>query len=271
MKKTPGALILNPKFLNNLVTTLLLRFLIFVTGGLLLLSACRTAKPVESNNFSNSNVDTADLLAKIPDFSNSLNTLKGKGKAIVSEPGNTERVTIYFSSSRAKSLITVKNGVGIEGGQMLTDGDSLLVYNKIDNYVRRISIKDGQLSKINNLASLNILDMINFFIEDNTVTKVLENEKYYLLNLDSGAKVYLSKEDALIREVRQPASSDLPYSKIIYDSYSSIEGYKLPRRISIISADESSKVAFLVQSLEINPMLKTLTINIPDDATVYNQ
>ena len=247
------------------------RFLILLGVALLLISGCRTVKPIESDEFSESNTDAAKITSQIPNYSGSLNTISGQGKAIVSEPGNTERVTIYFSSTRTKSLITVKNGVGIEGGKMLSDGDSLLVYNKIDNYVRNISIKDGQLSKINNLASLNILAMINFTITGESVKNVLEDKNNFLLNLDSGAKVYIDKESAMIKEVRQPSSSDLPYSKIMYDGYSTIDGYKLPRRINIISADETSKVAFLVQSLEINPELGSLTIKIPDDATVYNR
>ena len=247
------------------------KFFIFLGSALLLFSACRTSKPVESEGFTGSNANTSELISQIPDYSNTLITISGKGKAIVSEPGNTERVTIYFSSTRAKSLITVKNGVGIEGGQMLSDGDSLQVYNKIDNYVRNISIKDGKLSKINNLASLNILTMINFTIDPESVKNVKEDAEYHQLNLDSGARVYLDKESAMIREVRQPSTSELPYSKISYDAYSTIKGYKLPRRITIISADETSKVAFLVQSLEINPKLDPLTIEIPNDATVYNQ
>ncbi|MDZ7716214.1 MAG: DUF4292 domain-containing protein [Balneolaceae bacterium] len=242
-----------------------------MASALMLFSACRTAKPIENTGFSRSDINASELLSQIPDYTNTLHTLKGKGKAIVSEPGNTERVTIYFSSSRAKSHITVKNGVGIEGGQMLTDGDTLLVYNKIDNYARKISIKEGNLSKINNLASLNILDMINFSIKGESIKDVLENENHYLLNLDSGAKVYLNKEKTMIREVRQPKTSKLPYSKIMYDGYSTINGYELPRRITIISADETSKVAFLVQSLETNPPLEELSIEIPGDATVYNQ
>ena len=237
---------------------------------LLIATACSTSKPaMNESEFTSTDIPAENITNEIPDYSASLSTLKGKGKAIVSEPGSNDRVTVYFSSNQNKSLVTVKNGIGIEGGQLLTDGDSLLVYNKIDKFARKISIKEGSLDRINNLASLNILDIINYSVGYGEVSKVLENEKLYQLLLRSGTKVYVDKATGFIMKIEQPQSSNLPYSTIEYEAYSEINGFMLPRRITILSADKKSKVNLLVQSLEINPELAELEIELPDNIKIY--
>lgn len=237
---------------------------------LLVVSACSSSKEIVSESgFSPSETEPNGITGDLPDYSSTLITLKGKGKAIVSEPGTTDRVTVYFSSTKKKSLVTVKNGIGIEGGQILTDGDSLLVYNKVDKFARKIAIKEGNLSRINNLASLNILDIINFTVDPSRVTDVHENKDLYRLHLNTGARIFVNKKTGFIAKVEQPQNSGLPYSSIEYEAYSEIEGFMLPRRITIFGSDKQSKVNLLVQSLEINPKLEELTIELPDNITMY--
>ena len=224
---------------------------------------------MNESGFTSTDIPASNITDKLPDYSTTLSTITGKGKAIVSEPGTSDRVTVYFSSNQTKSLVTVKNGIGIEGGKLLTDGDSLLVYNKIDKFARKISIKEGSLDRINNLASLNILDIINYSVDAEEVSKVLENKDLFQLQLKSGATVYVDKDSGLIIKVEQPQSSNLPYSRIEYEAYSEIRGFMLPRRITILSADRKSKVNLLVQSLEINPELAELEIELPDNIKIY--
>jgi len=231
--------------------------------------ACSSSKELTQNGFTESSVTASEVVNSLPNYNASIKTLKGKGRAIVSEPGNTERVTILFSSHRTKSLVTVRNGIGIEGGQLLTDGDTLLVYNKLDKFARKIAIRDGSLSRINRLASLNILDMINYTVAYGDVKSVWENNNLYRLMLTSGSTIYVDKESNTIRQVVQPDTSDLPYSKITYDGYASIKGFTLPRRISIFGRDGKSKVALQLTALQLNPKLDSLTINLPNDIPIY--
>jgi len=237
----------------------------------MILWGCSSSGTLTKNGFTSSEKDPVEVVGNIPNYNNKLTSIEGKGRAIVSEPGNTERVTVLFSSNRSKSLVTVRNGIGIEGGQLLTDGDTLLVYNKLDKFARKIPIRGGNLNRINRLASLNILDMISYSITADKVESISENTDLYRLQLSSGTKVDVAKETGLIRQVVQPNTSNLPYSKIIYDGYATIEGFKLPRRISIFGAEEKSKVALQLTGLELNPELKSLTINLPEDIPVYYQ
>lgn len=233
------------------------------------LVSCSGTEKLHRAGFTKSAEPLSEIVKRIPDYRTSLNTLKGKGRAIISEPGNTERVTINFSSNRSKSLVKVRNGIGIEGGQLLTDGDTLLVYNKVDKYARKIPIRKGDLDHINRLASLNILDMLSYSVTKEEVEAVLENKTLYQLRLSGGTEIYINKETGLVKEVIQPPDSRLPYSRITYDAYTSMKGFTLPRRISIFGAERKSKISLQLTGLELNPPLPELTINIPDDIPVY--
>lgn len=237
----------------------------------LVMAGCSSSKKLAKGGFTPSSVNASKIVSSIPDYQDTLQSIKGKGRAIVSEPGNTERVTVLFSSNRMKSLVTVRNGIGIEGGQMLSDGDTLLVYNKIDKFARKIPIRGGKLDRINRLASLNILDMISYSVSSSDVETVWENKELYQLQLSSGTNVFVDKKSGVVRQVEQPPNSELPYSKIKYDAYSSIKGFTLPRRISIFGSEGESKIVLQLMELDINPALDSLTINLPDDISVYYQ
>lgn len=245
---------------------------LFILGCFsLLLAGCSSPEKLVRGEFSPSSAEASEIVSSIPDYTNSLQSIKGKGRAIVSEPGNTERVTVLFASNRDKSLVTVRSGIGIEGGQLLTDGDTLLVYNKIDEFARKIPIQDGNLDRINRLASLNFLGILTYPVSASDVEAVMESENLYQLRLSTGTEIYVRKESGLVQQVDQPKDSDLPYSKIVYEAYSSTGEYILPRRISIFGSEGESKVVLQLTGLELNPELDSLTINLPDDIRVYYQ
>ncbi|WP_171032895.1 DUF4292 domain-containing protein [Fodinibius saliphilus] len=218
-----------------------------------------------------SQIKPSVVVNKIPDYRSTLHALTGEGRAIVSEPGNTERVTIIFMSNRSKSLVKIRNGIGIKGGELLTDGDTLTVYNKIDKYVRKIAVRSGNLQRINKLASLNILQLINYPFTPDEVSDVFENESLYKLALSSGTLIYIDKKSYNIRQIEQPNNTTLPYSKIQYDAYGTVGRFTLPRRISIFGAEKKSKIALQLTSLDLNPDLGNLHINYPDDIPVYHR
>lgn len=254
---------LHPSLINNCLYACLC----------LMLISCSSSQQLIDNddNFTASDKDAENIVQALPDYTEDLQTASGKGRAIVSEPGNTERVTILFSSNREKSKVTIRNGLGIEGGELLTDGDTLLVYNKVDKYARKIPVRGAKLDRINRLASLNILNMLNYSVQQSEVDKLLENENLYLLQLTSGTRIYIDKETIQIRQIEQPPSSDLPYSKIEYSAYASIDGFTLPRRISIFGPEQETKIALQLTALDLNATLESLTITLPDDIRVYYQ
>ncbi|WP_322574601.1 DUF4292 domain-containing protein [Fodinibius sp.] len=233
--------------------------------------SCSSTQKLVDNNFRPSKENLSQTINQLPNYSDDLQSVEGKGRAIVSEPGNTERVTIRFASNQQKSLVTIRNGLGIEGGQLLTDGDTLLIYNKVDKYARKVPVQGANLNRINRLASLNILDMLNYSVKEEDVDQFLENESFYQLQLKTGTKVYIDKNSLIVRQIIQPSSTSLPYSKIEYEAYTSMKGFTLPRKISIFGPDGKSKIALQLTALELNPKLDPLTIELPDDIPIYHE
>lgn len=250
-----------------------IRNTLIVTGLLLTTAACSSTRvlEMEDETLQKSAVSADSILSGIPDYNRSLTSLKGNGRAIVSEPGNTERVKVYFTSNRSRSLVTIKNGLGIEGGRLLAHEDSMLIYNKVDNIAQRVSVTDDRLSSVNHLASVNIVDLMNFTVDRKDVKTVYESESNYILLLKRGGKIFVDKQEFTVLQVDQPGRAGVPYSRIIYEAYGKIEGYTIPRRVTIFSADARSKVALLIQSLEINPGELDLDIELPEDVKFVRQ
>ncbi len=232
----------------------------------LIFTACKSIAPVANtdvSNYSLSEKTVEEILDQLPDYTNQITSITGKGRAIVSEPGNSERVTIDFSADTSLSLLTVKNRIGIEGGAMLVDQDSILIYYKLDKIAQKVSITDGRLTSLNELASINLIDLLHFHLEEEAVVEVYESEETFLLRLTTDGGATVDKAEHLIREVRQPYGTGLPYSKLTYENYGELNGYTLPRKITILSADGNSKVVFQIRSLQINPENVDLQLDIP--------
>lgn len=235
---------------------------------MLLISACSTQRTVLSvEDMQPAELSAEELAAIVPDYRETLQTITGTGRAIVSEPGNSERVTLQFQSSRDASLITIRTGVGIEGGQILVDSDSLLVYNRIDGYAEKVSVLQSNLTSIGSLASLNMLDMFSFSLPAHKIAYIFEDDTRYLAVLNDDTRVAISKESGLVEHVQQRGSM-ATYSRIEYEGYAVINDFYLPRKITIFSRDESSRATFLVQRLEVNRTLPELTIDLPDNIPI---
>jgi len=244
-----------------------LRAILFLSLSSLLF-ACSTSKSITEGDFTRSKASAEQVIAGTYDYSESLHSLSGKGRAVVSEPGNNDRVTINFESDENVSLLTIQNRIGIEGGQLLVDQDSILIYNRVEKQARKLSVLEARMTNLNELASINILDLMNFKIPDVEVSQVLESDRSYQLLYRGGSQIYINKEEGWVEQVVRPENVRAPYSKIIYENYGELEGFLFPRKITIFSADESSRVVFVVQSLSVNPGSLNLSIDIPEDIVI---
>ena len=239
-----------------------------VMGLVLLLSACSTSRPVTEGDFRRSDLSKKEVVNSIPGYEGKVTSVEGKGRAVVSEPGNSDRVTIDFEANEELSLLTIQNRIGIEGGQMLVDSDSILIYNRMDKVAQKISIYDGRMTTLNELASINVLDLLNYKIEEDQVRSVFESNNSIQLRLRNGAQVFVHPENRTVQRVEQNRRGQAPYSRIIYESYGELGGFTLPRKITIFSSDGNSRVVFLIRSLNVNPDDLNLQINIPDNITI---
>ncbi len=236
---------------------------------LMLVAACSPGRKVLSDTDKiRSKVSASEAIGRIPDYETDLNSISGKGRALVSEQGKSDRFTLDFNSNRELSLITVKNRIGITGGEFLVDKDSILIYNKIDKIAQKVSVFNGNMTSLNELASINVISMLNFTVSEGEIDQVLEDDKSLYLILFDKTEVVVSKKSGLIESVEKPYTLGAPYSRIVYEGYGNIKGFTLPRKISIFSRDGSSKVAFLVRSLNLNPEKINLSLKIPDGISI---
>ena len=225
---------------------------------------------LEYENLSPAAITADSLVSLMPDYSDELQTMTGSGRALVSEPGNSNRVTVEFQSNRFRSLLTIRTSIGVEGGQILIEPDSLLIYNKIDDIAQKVSPAQSNLSSVGSIASLNMLDLFNFKIEADQIEQIFDNGDTYLALLSDRAVVEVGKTSGLVVQVdRSQSPPPIPYKLIEYNGYAEISRFQLPRKITIFSGDGQSRATFLVQQLDVNGKLPPLRIDIPDDIPIY--
>ena len=254
MNRTPSATLLLSLFV-----------IIFLING-----CAGSGTVLEYDDLDSALITSDSLVAMMHDYSGELETMAGRGRALVSEPGNSSRVTVEFQSNRIRSLLTIRTSIGVEGGQILIEPDSLLIYNKIDNIVQKVSPDKSTLSSVGSIASLNMLDLFNFRIEVNEIEQIFDNGDTYVVLLKDRAAVEVDKRNGLVVQVdRSESPPPIPYQKIEYDGYAEIDRFQLPRKITIFSGDGESRATFLVQQLEVNGKLPPLRIDIPDDIPIY--
>lgn len=251
-----------------------LKQLFYIIFVVIILSACRASRPdINDTRIVQIPEESHDsILSKLPDYSESLYSVSGKGRAIVSEPGNSDRVTIEFETDTLISLLTIKNRIGIVGAVMLVDQDSIFIYNKVDKVAQKVSIIDSRLTSLNELASINLIDLLNYKVKPGQIASI---ERHYqgtdfttFIIFKTGGYARVSEKNKEIEYVEQPRFTGLPYSAIRYENYGTINGYILPRKITILSADEASKVIFQVRSLDTNPGSLNLEIDLPNDIPI---
>lgn len=243
----------------------------FIILLIVLVAGCTPTKTVtEYGDLERATITPDSLLSVMHDYSESLQTMSGNGRALVSEPGNSDRVTVEFQSHRNRSLLTIRTGIGIEGGQILIEADSLLIYNKVDKTAQKVSPEKSTLSSVGSIASLNMLDLFNFRIAADEIDQIFDNGGTYLILLDNRAVVEVEKSSGLVVRVdRSQSDPPVPYRSIDYEGYAQIDRFQLPRKITIFSGDGQSRATFLVQQLNVNGKLPPLEIELPDDVPIY--
>lgn len=233
----------------------------------LLAVACSASRKVtdkyRNEKFYKSRVRASTIIDHLPDNRHKLTIIKGTARVQVSQPGETERGTVYFDASRNQSLLTFKNGLGIEGGRLLITGDSVLVYNKIDHFARKMSVQSYSYVYLNGMAPVNPLQLLAPDLTAGNISRVLESPTSYVLVTKEGTQYYIGKKESLIRKISYPENAPGHYSTVLFNEFAPQSGMMLPRRIQIISSDRKSSIFLLIRSLDLNPGPVDFHINIP--------
>ena len=239
---------------------------------LLLATGCRTGHElIETGELVRAEISTGELERMIPNYSEELETLQGNGRALISQPGASDRVSVDFFSNRTSSLVTFRNRLGIEGGQILIEKDSVLVYNRVDSQAEKFSIYDAFLTQIGTLATINLMKLFHTPLEEPIVGNVYRDEEYYVAATSSGVRLTVDRENGLIHDLQTPPGAPDPYSRISYEAFEPFNGFYLPRKITIFSRDGNTRVTLLVRRLEANRAIPELKVEIPEDVPVIRR
>lgn len=235
----------------------------------MLMMGCRTHHElIETGELTEADISADQFVDMLPDYTGSLETVSGNGRAFISQPGNSDRVSIDFHSNREETLITFRNRIGIEGGQLLVKNDSVLVYNRIDKIAEQVSLSDADLTEVGSLATINLVELFHYPLDRGSVDQVFQDERYYVASTTDGSRITAEKETGTMVDLQIASGSDAPYSRISYESYERLNGFYLPKKITIFSADGNTRVTLLVRQLEVNRQLPPLEISIPDEIPI---
>lgn len=240
------------------------------------LTACGGSKalvappPILTEEFVPSSVhpdQMVDLLSIQP-----VKAVKGRARVQLSSPGNSERGSADFIADRSRLLIHLRNNLGIEGGHVLADADSVLLYYNIDKVAWKLSVEDYEtMPDITLRLPLNLLDVLNPVIEGDEIDAVLENASQYMVRMNDGMQVVVDKQTKNVHALRYPSTVGDRFTEFVYEGYATLDGRQLPRRIQALTTDRRSQIRFDVRELTIDPPESELNfvLAIPSGIPIY--
>ena len=250
------------------------QYLFLFISGILLLQACSGSRPVldsiTGETFHKSRVPIDSLKQHLTDYQHSLISASGRGKVIIDQPGSHERGTIIFDANRKEALIRYKNGLGIEGGRMLIDGDSVLIFNRINKTARKMSLQDYSYLYLNGIMPMNPLTLLAPDLSKKAIRGLYENKHYYYILFKDGTRAYLDHQDWTIRKIVYPFDRSDAITNFMYNAYANIKGFHLPRKIQMTSHNAQSSLFLMIESLKINPKQLDFNLGLPKDITIQH-
>jgi len=220
----------------------------------------------------NADISPKQLVSQLHQSPDEISSVSGRAKAFISQPNTTDRATITFNSNGDSTLINVQNRIGIEGGLLLVTKDSLLLYNKIDKYIKKVHKQHNTLPELNGIGAINIIKLLRYQFTANEVEQILKKDTNYLVHLVDGRLLEIATVTNKLRvtKLSVPYSSPLPYSSVLFEAYSSIEGHSLPRKLTIFSRERNSKVVLIINQLKINPSVLDLKPVYPKELKIQH-
>lgn len=227
-----------------------------------------TADTPIGEEFRPSRVEPGELLQYLGDTS--LAGVQGRARVLFSAPGSSERGIAEFKADRENMLVSLRNSLGIEGGHVKVDADSVLLYYSLDRIAWKFSIEDYEsMPDISLKMPLNLLEMIKPVVLEDDISSIQENASSFLLVLDDGSELVLDRQSRLPSIIRY--KTDIPdrFSEFTYEAYSKLNGISLPRRIQAVTHDRSNRIRLDVLDLQVNPPNMQFSLTIPNGVPIF--
>lgn len=234
------------------------------------LAACspRIAEFQPIGDFEPSQASAEEVMSSLVLDFEQVDALTGRANARISSPDYSDQATLLFTSDRSQSLLAMRNNLGVEGGRIYADADSVTMYDRIEGKAWRMSTEESHRILLNGLTAFNLLEFLLPAFSATDISAVYESEDKWMLGLENGNQLYFNKSSGLLKRIFQPATGPEAYNHFIFSNHARLEGLMLPRRIQILSNDEKSTIFLLIQALELNPSAPSFDIGIPDDIPI---
>lgn len=232
-------------------------------------SPMRFAPEDLDEDFSPASKSVEELVTELPLMSDRLERIEGRARAQISSPQGSDRATVEFKGDRQQSLFKVRNQVGIEGGRMLADRDSVLIYDRLESTAYKLSHAQAENYYLQGMTAVNLLQIIQPDFSDTGNFNLFESEtSYVLVSENDQIQYYINREDLYLQQVRYPDELNYPFSEIHFKNYEDFDGIKLPVRMQIISADRDTNIILQIRSVTPDPEELIFDPEIPSDITI---
>ena len=233
---------------------------------LAVLSACSVTEPLQVDDmaFVPSETGREVFFEQYAAYNLMPRAVSGRASVQVSEPGHTERANVRFRSDRHQSLLLISNNLGIEGGRIYSNPDSVIVYNRIEEVAHKMSHDDAAWFYLNGIGAMNLIRMLYPLTGPEQIEAIFESDEYYLVETGLGERHLVSRDRFVLRRTERNAAHPEAYSTFQFDNHADLEGYRMPRRIQILSYDGKSNIFLIIRALELNPTDLEFDPGIPD-------
>lgn len=220
-----------------------------------------------SEEYRPSRVSKKELLTHLADIS--LTSVQGRARVQFSGPGSSERGIADFRADKSNMFVSIRNSIGIPGGSVLVDADSVLIYYNLDRIAWKFSIEDYEsMPDISMKLPLNLLSVIKPMVVADNIATVQENVNSYLLTLDDGSELVIDRQSYLPSVIRYKTDFPDMFSEFTYESYSRLNSINLPRRIQAVTSDRNNRIRFDIVDLQVNPINLRFSLNIPNSVPI---
>ncbi|MCC5927265.1 MAG: DUF4292 domain-containing protein [Bacteroidetes bacterium] len=210
-----------------------------------------------------------EVLEQIQGQQPPLHTLGGRGRVQLSSPGNTDRSAVLFISDRERTLLTFRNSLGIEAGKLLVEPDSVTLYNRIDQYARRVSTSDQDALLESGFYAVNMLSVLSPDMEERSPRSLHESAESWRFTFDDHTRMFFSRDTGELTRMEFRVMSPVAFSTYLFANRMDEQHYYLPRNIQILSNDRRSNIFITIQSYDINPSNPQFDLNIPSSITIF--
>ncbi len=249
----------------------LLSYTLLLAGLLILMHGCAPLQFIPEDldeEFETTEMSAEEFVAQLPYQQKPLDAIEGRARAQISAPDGSDRASVEFKADRRQSLLIVRNSLGIEGGRMLTDRDSVLVYDRLDSEAFKMSHTQAADYYVQGLTAVNLLEVIQPDFSNAEAYNLFESRTSFVLISPEDIRYFFDREDLTMQQIIFPDQSGHAFSEINFESYADFDGHSLPVRIQILSSDRDTSIFLRLRSITSNPMDLDFDPDIPDDITI---